>query len=397
MKTNCRIRKLGELCHFVRGPFGGNLKKSCFMTTGIAVYEQQHAIYDQFNEFRYFIDKNKFQEMQRFEVAPGDLIMSCSGTMGKVAIVPDNAPKGIINQALLKLSPYPGLDVRYLKLWMESQSFQTQLAKYSLGAAINNVASVKTLKKIDVPLPSVSEQKRIVRVIDDISDNLNKANENAEKNLANARELFESYLNNVFANPGADWEEKKLGDIGKVSMCKRVFKDQTTTTGEIPFYKIGTFGKEPDAYISKEIYDKYRKKFSFPKKGDILISASGTIGRRVKYDGEPAYFQDSNIVWIDNYENQVLNEYLYHFYGACNWDSTKGATISRLYNDNLKQIKITFSKSLTEQRSIVAKLDALSAETKKLEEIYKKKLENLEQLKKSILHKAFNGELTGAN
>ncbi|HBA45901.1 TPA: hypothetical protein DCZ09_02410 [Candidatus Nomurabacteria bacterium] len=198
---------------------------------------------------------------------------------------------------------------------------------------------------------------------------------------------------NIFTNPGDGWEEKKLGDIGKVLMCKRVFKDQTTTAGDIPFYKIGTFGKEPDAYISKEIYDKFRKKFSFPKKGDILISASGTIGRRVKYDGEPAYFQDSNIVWIDNDENKVLNDYLYHFYGACKWSSTKGATISRLYNDNLKQIKIVFPKSLTEQRAIVAKFDALSAETKKLEAVYHQKITDLEELKKSVLHKAFNGEL----
>jgi len=176
-------------------------------------------------------------------------------------------------------------------------------------------------------------------------------------------------------------------------MCKRIFKEQTKHSGDIPFFKIGTFGKEPDAFITKEIYNEFKEKYSFPKKGEILISASGTIGRRVRYDGEPAYFQDSNIVWIDNDEMQVLNDYLYHFYGACNWNSTKGATISRLYNDNLKQIVITFPKSLTEQKSIVQKLDTLSAETKRLESIYQKKLDNLEELKKSILQKAFSGEL----
>ena len=249
------------------------------------------------------------------------------------------------------------------------------------------------IQEISILLPSFHEQKRLAKVLDEVFEKTAKAKENAEKNLQNARELFESYLQNIFTNPGDGWEEKKLGDIGKVLMCKRVFKDQTTTAGDIPFYKIGTFGKEPDAYISKEIYDKFRKKFSFPKKGDILISASGTIGRRVKYDGEPAYFQDSNIVWIDNDENKVLNDYLYHFYGACKWSSTKGATISRLYNDNLKQIKIVFPKSLTEQRAIVAKFDALSAETKKLEAVYHQKITDLEELKKSVLHKAFNGEL----
>jgi len=176
-------------------------------------------------------------------------------------------------------------------------------------------------------------------------------------------------------------------------MCKRIFKEQTTAVGEIPFYKIGTFGKEPDAFISKVIYDDFRAKYSFPKKGDVLISASGTIGRRVRYDGEPAYFQDSNIVWIDNDERQVTNDFLFEFYGACNWGSTKGATISRLYNDNLKSIKISFPKSKEAQQTIVRQLDALRAETQKLEAVYQKKIAGLEELKKSILQKAFAGEL----
>ena len=97
-------RKLGDLCGFVRGPFGGSLKKSIFVADGYAVYEQQHAIYDQFDEVRYFINEAKFREMKRFELAANDLIMSCSGTMGRVAIVPKGIKRGIINQALLKLN-----------------------------------------------------------------------------------------------------------------------------------------------------------------------------------------------------------------------------------------------------------------------------------------------------
>ena len=98
-------KKLGDICGFVRGPFGGSLKKNIFKPEGYAVYEQQHAIYDQFDDIRYFIDEKKFNEMKRFELNSGDLIMSCSGTMGKIAIVPENIKKGIINQALLKLTP----------------------------------------------------------------------------------------------------------------------------------------------------------------------------------------------------------------------------------------------------------------------------------------------------
>ena len=74
---------------------------------------------------------------------------------------------------------------------------------------------------------------------------------------------------------GVEW--KTLGEIGKVSMCKRIFKNETLPNGDIPFYKIGTFGKQPDAFISREVFDEYRNKFSYPKKGDVLLSASGTI------------------------------------------------------------------------------------------------------------------------
>ena len=98
MKEGWELVTLGDLCGFVRGPFGGSLKKSCFVESGNAVYEQQHAIYDQFTDIRYFVDDEKFNELKRFELLPGDLIMSCSGTMGKVAIVPASIKKGIINQ-----------------------------------------------------------------------------------------------------------------------------------------------------------------------------------------------------------------------------------------------------------------------------------------------------------
>ncbi len=249
------------------------------------------------------------------------------------------------------------------------------------------------LREIPVPVPPLAEQERIVGVLDEAFAGLATAQAHAEANLKNARALFDSHLHSVFSHRGPGWVETKVGEIGKVSMCKRIFKEETTPTGDIPFYKIGTFGKEPDAFIPNSTYTEYRAKYPFPKKGDVLISASGTIGRRVRYDGEHAYFQDSNIVWINNDEKQVLNDYLYHFYGACDWNSTKGATIARLYNDNLRQIAISFPESLHEQRRSVAKLDALSAETQRLAGLYEQKLAALAALKKSLLHQAFSGAL----
>ncbi len=136
-----------------------------------------------------------------------------------------------------------------------------------------------------------------------------------------------------------NWQRVRLGDVGKPCMCKRVMKHQTTRYGEIPFYKIGTFGNTADAFISKKLFLEYKTKYSFPKKGDILISASGTIGRAVIYDGKPAYFQDSNIVWIDNDETLVKNDFLFYAYSNVKWN-TEHTTILRLYNDNFRNTLI---------------------------------------------------------
>ena len=147
-----------------------------------------------------------------------------------------------------------------------------------------------------------------------------------------------------------------LGDIGTVCMCKRIMKAETSSEGDVPFFKIGTFGKEPDAYISRDKFDEYRQKYSFPKKGDVLISAAGTIGRAVIYDGKPAYYQDSNIVWLDNDENKVLNKYLFYYYQLQPWAVSTGGTIARLYNDNISKAKIAVPP-IEEQRRIVSMLD----------------------------------------
>ncbi|GAA8425292.1 hypothetical protein HpDR46_21340 [Helicobacter pylori] len=127
-------------------------------------------------------------------------------------------------------------------------------------------------------------------------------------------------------------------------------KHQTTRYGEIPFYKIGTFGNTADAFISKKLFLEYKTKYSFPKKGDILISASGTIGRAVIYDGKPAYFQDSNIVWIDNDETLVKNDFLFYAYSNIKWN-TEHTTILRLYNDNFRNTLIPLPP-LNEQAAI---------------------------------------------
>jgi len=139
-------------------------------------------------------------------------------------------------------------------------------------------------------------------------------------------------------------------------MCKRIMKAETSATGDVPFFKIGTFGKKPDAFISAKKFEEHKTAYPFPKKGDVLISAAGTIGRTMTYDGMPAYFQDSNIVWLDNDESIVLNAYLYYCYQLQPWAVSSGGTIARLYNDNISKAVIAVPP-IEQQRKIVAILD----------------------------------------
>ena len=176
----------------------------------------------------------------------------------------------------------------------------------------------------------------------------------------------------------SDWEETYLGNIGPVKMCKRVMKYQTSEKGDIPFYKIGTFGKSPDAYISKDLYHYLKNKYSFPQKGAVLISAAGTIGRTVVYDGKDAFFQDSNIVWLENDESVLTNQYLYYLYQVVEWKTENGGAVSRLYNDNFKITPIAIPSSKKEQQRIANALSGVDTLIANLEKLIAKK-KNIKQ------------------
>ena len=124
-------------------------------------------------------------------------------------------------------------------------------------------------------------------------------------------------------------------------MCKRILKEQTSPQGDIPFYKIGTFGSVPDAYVLRELFENFRNTYPFPKNGAVLISAAGTIGRTVRYDGELAYFQDSNIVWLENDEALIADCFLLYLYQLVNCAPSVGA-IQRLYNENILGTQVKF-------------------------------------------------------
>ncbi len=193
--------------------------------------------------------------------------------------------------------------------------------------------------------------------------------------MAKPKIRFKGYTN--------DWEQRKFGDVGSVAMCKRVFKEQTSEIGEIPFYKIGTFGGEPDAFISKDLFNEYKSKYSYPNNGDILISASGSIGRTVEFTGKNEYFQDSNIVWLEH-GNEIDNRFLKVLYSVVEW-SCEGSTIKRLYNDNFLKTKFMLPK-IEEQIKIGEYFQLLDH----LITLHQRKCDQAKKLKKYMLQKMFS-------
>ncbi|AOZ66787.1 TPA: restriction endonuclease subunit S [Haemophilus influenzae] len=247
------------------------------------------------------------------------------------------------------------INIKYIYYVLKNQEpyFQNLGSKMQMP----QIATPDTDKYL-VPIPPLSVQTEIVKILDALTA--------LTSELILRQKQYEYYREKLL---NIDEMNKviELGDVGPVRMCKRILKNQTASSGDIPFYKIGTFGKKPDAYISNELFQEYKQKYSYPKKGDILISASGTIGRTVIFDGENSYFQDSNIVWIDNDETLVLNKYLYHFYKIAKWGIAEGGTIQRLYNDNLKKVKISIPP-LKEQHRIVSILDKFETLTNSITE-----------------------------
>ena len=247
------------------------------------------------------------------------------------------------------------------------------------------------MMNLDVAIPSFNEQEKIGTYFSNL-DNLITLHQRKYNKLLNVKK---SMLEKMFPKNGSNipeirfkgftdpWEQRKFGDVGSVSMCKRIFKNETSDGGDIPFYKIGTFGGEPDAYISRELFEEYKKKFSYPNEGDILLSASGTIGRIVEYTGEDAYFQDSNIVWL-SHDKSICNKFLKVLYPTVKWDGIEGSTIKRLYNDNFLKTQFMMPKIEEQERlgEYFEQLDHLIT-------LHQRELEKLQNIKKSMLEKMF--------
>ena len=279
----------------------------------------------------------------------------------------------------------------YLGYYMNSSAYHNQLLPLMQGIKVTSI-SRSALQTTDISYPkSEEEQEKIGRCFTGL-DYLIILHQREYEKLQNFKKAM---LEKMFPKDGADapeirfkgftdnWEKCKVGELASVSMNRRIFKEQTTETGDVPFFKIGTFGGTPDAFISRDLFEEYRAIYPYPKVGDILISASGSIGRTVEYTGKDEYFQDSNIVWL-NHDERIDNTFLKCFYDVVKWADIEGSTIKRLYNDNILNTEISFP-SVDEQQRIGTFFRSFD----NLITLQQRELEKLQNIKKTLLDKMF--------
>lgn len=304
--------------------------------------------------------------------------------VGKLAFLPFSytTSQDFLSMSRLKTEPYFTVYACYKKLQSELNSVQ--------GTSIKGITKDELLAK-EISVPLYDEQKQIGSYFRNL-DRLITLHQRKYDKLTNMKK---SMLEKMFPKNGANvpkirfkgftdaWEQRKLGEVGSVSMCRRIFKEQTSESVDIPFYKIGTFGGQADAYISSELFAEYRSKYPYPKEGDILISASGSIGRTVEFTGKNEYFQDSNIVWLIH-DDRLDNAFLKCFYSVVKWAGIEGSTIKRLYNDNILNTVISMP-SVDEQR----KIGTFFKDLDNLITLHQRELEKLKNLKKACLEKMF--------
>ena len=360
---------------------GNGIKREEVRETGIPCvrYGEIYTEYGiAFEKTKSYTDENLITNKKYIEY--GDILFAITGEsveeIGK-SIAYIGKEKCLVGGDILVMKHKQ--DPVYLSYVLSTENSQKQKSKGKIKSKVVHT-NATDIGEIEIPLPPLEVQKRIVEVLDNFEKICNDLNIGLPSEIEARQKQYEFYRNFLLTFNNEEiyalskqaskqaqnlikilqyvygYVEVRLGDIGKVSMCRRILKSETNSIGGIPFFKIGTFGKREDAYISIEKFYEYKEKYPYPKKGMILISTSGTIGRTVVFDGKPAYYQDSNIVWIDNNEERVLNKYLYYFYQTNPWKIDIGGTIERLYNENIEKTSILLPP-LEEQQRIVHILD----------------------------------------
>jgi type I restriction enzyme, S subunit len=401
MSQNWQIKKLSEICNLITDGVHNSPK---YVESGIAMLDSKHikddfSIDDQ-NPTKFISQETDNLLSKRCKPLANDLLISSRGSIGKIAIVKRGQNFNIMGNIILLRVPNDVIS-KYVAFSLQSKLDEIQAISRGVaqkGLYLNQVRNFK------IAFPPLPEQKRIVAVLDEVFEGIDRAIANTEKNLTNSRELFESYLNAIFPQKGDGWKEKRLGEIGgKVftGPFGSLLHKSDYVYNEIPIVNpanikddkiIPNFNKT----VSKDIVK--RLQAYILKQNDVVVGRRGEIGRcAVVREKQAGWLCGSGSFFIKPFEN-VDSVFLAHLLRSAVYRNkleslSTGATMQNLSNQSLSDLVISMP-SLDEQNRITNKIDDLRTETQRLESIYRKKIAALKELKQSILQKAFTGELT---
>jgi type I restriction enzyme S subunit len=393
--------KFSEICKFVRGPFGGSLKKDIFVQSGYAVYEQSHAIHKNFSSFRYYITEKKYKELKRFSVLPNDIIMSCSGTMGKYAIIPKDSKEGVINQALLKLTVKENHNLRFVKSVLELPIIQENLLSQSAGGAIKNVVSVGQIKEMELYIPQPKEQQKIADCLSSIDDLITAESEKLESIKNHKKGLMQ----NLFPSEGktipnfrfpefkgnGEWEVDTLVRIAKFRRGSfpqpyGLSKWYDNENGE-PFVQV--YDVSNDLSLKPKTKNKISKLAAdqsvFIAKGTLIVTLQGSIGRVAitQYD---AYIDRTLLIFEEFFRpiEKLFFAYVVQNLFDIEKEKAPGGIIKTITKESLSAFEVKLP-SQPEQQKIA---DCLSS-VDDLITSQEQKIDDLKKHKKGLMHQLF--------
>ncbi len=369
--------RLATICHKItdgsHNPPKGIENSEYLMLSSKNVFDDEIT----FDKPRFLSEQNFNSENKRTDVMPGDVLLTIVGTVGRAAVVPTDSPKFTLQRSVAVLKPDNNqIDSRFLMFSL--QSILEVLNDGARGVAQKGIY-LKALRELQIPLPPLPEQKRIVAILDEAFAGIDAAVANTEKNLANARELFESYLNGVFTRKGDGWVEKTLGECFRLKSGDAL-TSKAMIAGDYPVYGgNGVAGTHNQYNITDE---------------NVIIGRVGALCGNARHIKEKIWLTDNAFKVVDQ-KYRLDNAFLAYLLNFKNLRSfARQAAQPVISNSSLKDIKLSFPVSEVEQRLIVEWLDALKCEKNNLVAIYQQKLDALAELKQSILQKAFAGKLT---
>ncbi|MDP8208831.1 MAG: restriction endonuclease subunit S [Candidatus Electryonea clarkiae] len=381
MRDGWRVLELKELCYdykkdIVDGPFGANLKREHFVDHGTPVLKIQNIKpFEIVLKKMDYVSEEKAKELQRHAYKKGDIIITKLGLPLGVSAIVEDIEDGIIVADLVRVRAQE-IDTKYLCYHLNSPVTNTFLNAQKGGATRPRVR-IAAVRELPIVTPPLTEQKRIVAILDEAFAGIATAVANAEKNLASARELFESHLNAIFSQNGDGWVRKDLGDV---CTLQRGF--------DLP-KRLRINGSYPLISSSGCIDNHVESKVKGP---GVVTGRSGSIGS--VFFIEEDFWPLNTTLYVKDFHGNIPQ---FIYYLLKNFDLLRfasGTGVPTLNRNNVHSEPVSVTSSKFEQMRIVEQLNLLHRDTQKLESIYQQKLNTLAELKQSILQKAFVGELT---